>query len=91
MPKSTTDELQGYHFMVQFVEVPSLDEHGHPVINGDGPVMEKQIILGFVDQGPLPGQKHVVQMRMNEGGRDELVHMLTGGLYVASSLPPQAA
>ena len=86
MPKLITEDLQGYQFAVQHAEVPRLDEGGQPMVNGDGPLLERQIILAFVEKGPH-GERHAVQVRLSETARDELVSMLTGGIYVASQLP----
>ena len=87
MPQITEQQLEGYRMGVAFNEVPALDEKGNPLYNGGagGPKLETQIMLQFVEVSTI--HIHKVTVPLTPEARDELVRMLTQGLYVASVVP----
>lgn len=86
MPRLVEEELAGYGLQVAKGERQVVDK-GMPVFNGSGqPKMEPIWLLVFVSDGPAG--RHVVKVPFNQAGRDALIEGLTGGVQVASQLPP---
>ena len=88
MARVTTDELHNYRMDVTEGERQVVD-NGMPVINGTGEPKTETIWLLVYSMAQPDGTVHVVKApALTDEQRRKLVQALSGGIHVATHLPP---
>jgi hypothetical protein len=89
MPRDVQETLLGVQWAIRQIEVPETDERGnviHQLGNGAPPRMKPQWVLDLTEQAPH--ERRTIHVPFDKDAKDRLVEALTGGIQVASQLPP---
>jgi hypothetical protein len=87
MPRHIVEELQGYRFGVGQREVPDVGADGVQLFDRHGvPKTRTEWVVELVDLQPT--HAHVIRIPLTDEAKAELVRQLTGGVALASQIPP---